>query len=287
VRTVELPAAPDATLETRSLVACLAAILDEPAEVLPCSADDPRRRITEALATRGLALVPVRDPDRFQWGGWWLARFAAEGPFVVMAGTPSAVVFAPAGTGASADAPIIEGFVPTRPALALPRDEARTAGVVEALFRSVAADAPMERLDRATVGIAGIDGDRYATGVGHFSPGGATGRALTLIEGEALDRLAAVDGVALEPGAHRRSVVTRGIDLNGLVGRHATIGAVRIYVQRLAEPCAWLQRTTPAGTLRGLVHRGGVRADVVVPGEIRVGDAVVAASGVRRGRNGA
>ncbi len=274
MRTVELPAAAGATLETRSLVACLAAILDEPVDALPCTTDDPRRRINEALATRGLALVPVRDPERFQWGGWWLARFVADGPYVVMAGTPSAVVFAPAGTGASAAAPVLEGLVPARPALTLPRDATRTRGVVEALFRSAAPDARMERLDVAVVGANGIEGDRYAAGTGHFSPGGATGRALTLIEGEALDRLAAVDGIALEPGAHRRSVVTRGIDLNGLVGRHVTVGAVQLYIQRLAEPCAWLQRTTPAGTLRGLVHRGGVRADVVVPGEIRLGDVV-------------
>ena len=69
-------------------------------------------------------------------------------------------------------------------------------------------------------------------------------------------------------------MVTRGLDLNSLPGLRFRIGAVECLAQRLAEPCSWLQRTTPAGTLRGLVHRGGLRADILTSGEIAVGDSI-------------
>ncbi len=275
----ELPKS-SASLETRSLVACLAAILDESSDVLPCiEVGDAWPKLREALATRGLGLVPVLDPGRFSWGGWWIARFAepdgaAAEPWVVMAGTPSDVVFAPAGTGAADAAAIVEGWVPTRPALDLPRDPMRTLGVIEDIYRSSAPDEASESLDSAVVTAAGLDGDRYARGYGHFSASGRGGEALTLIEAESLDLLARDHGIELARGAHRRNIVTRGIDLNSLVGREIGIGGIRCSVQRVAEPCSWLQRTTPPGTLRGLVHRGGIRVDVIVPGVVRIGDRV-------------
>jgi MOSC domain-containing protein YiiM len=46
--------------------------------------------------------------------------------------------------------------------------------------------------------------------------------------------------------------------------------------QRRCEPCAHLERLTRPGVLRGLVHRGGLRADVLSGGEIRTGDVVEA-----------
>jgi MOSC domain-containing protein YiiM len=283
VRPCKLPsetAASPAPVATRSLVACLAAILEVDPDALPCPPDDdPWPALGEALATHGLGVVPVRDPAGFAWGGWWVARFAdpsgrpAE-PYVVMAGTPSDVVFAPAGTGAGSGAAVVEGWVPTRPALDLPRDPERVTGVVEALFRAPGPAEAVESLLAAEVGLPGIAGDRYADGTGHFSPGRPAGRALTLIEAEALDLLAGDHGIRLPDGAHRRNVVTRGIDLHSLLGQRFRIGDVECYAQRVAEPCAWLQTLTPPGTLRGLVHRGGIRADVVVPGTIKPGDQV-------------
>ena len=63
----------------------------------------------------------------------------------------------------------------------------------------------------------GLDGDRYATGVGSFSQSPADNE-LTLIEAETLDLIVADHGLNLEPGETRRNIVTRGIDLNSLVG---------------------------------------------------------------------
>jgi MOSC domain-containing protein YiiM len=46
--------------------------------------------------------------------------------------------------------------------------------------------------------------------------------------------------------------------------------------QRRCEPCAHLERLTRPGVLRALAHRGGLRADVVRGGDLRVGDPVEA-----------
>ena len=78
----------------------------------------------------------------------------------------------------------------------------------------------------------------------------------------------------LEPSEHRRNVVTRGIDLNALVGHEFTVGEVRCRGMRLCEPCTVAQRYAGRPVLRALVHRGGLRADILAGGQIKVGDPV-------------
>jgi MOSC domain-containing protein YiiM len=114
----------------------------------------------------------------------------------------------------------------------------------------------------------GLRGDRYAEGAGTFSAGSGSGRALTLIDAAVLEQLGL-------PGADaRRNVVSRGIDLDALVGRRFRIGVVECIGARWCEPCAHLQRLTRPGVLRALVHRGGRRADIVTGGLIRVRDPI-------------
>jgi MOSC domain-containing protein YiiM len=93
-----------------------------------------------------------------------------------------------------------------------------------------------------------------------------------------LKRLTLTDGSQLDPADARRNLVTRGIDLNALVGWEFTIGSVRAFGQRLCEPCVHLQRLTRPGVIAGLVHQGWLRADVLTDGEIRLGDKVEAAT---------
>ena len=146
----------------------------------------------------------------------------------------------------------------------------RTAGVVQALAVAVDAEAAVVLVDQATaVAGRGLDGDRYFDGRGTFSNEHARGHDLTLVEAEVLEEL----GVTAE--AARRNVVTRGIDLNALVGESFRVGEVECVGQRLCEPCAHLERLGAPGILRSLVHRGGLRADVVGDGTVRVGDPVV------------
>jgi MOSC domain-containing protein YiiM len=73
---------------------------------------------------------------------------------------------------------------------------------------------------------------------------------------------------------HDELVVTRGIDLNGLVGQEFHVGTARCIGRRLCEPCSHLQRLTGVALLRPLVHRGGLRADILTSGVVRVGDRV-------------
>ena len=110
----------------------------------------------------------------------------------------------------------------------------------------------------------------------HASSDRLRGYDLTLIESEVLDRLMLPDGSQLAAAESRRNLVTRGIDLNALVGREFTIGSVRAFGQRLCEPCVHLQRLTRPGVVAGLVRRGGLRADILTDGEIRLGDTIAA-----------
>jgi MOSC domain-containing protein YiiM len=115
----------------------------------------------------------------------------------------------------------------------------------------------------------GLEGDRHTVGAGTF-PSGRPGSALTLIEAEVCETF----DPPLSPGEHRRNVVTRGIDLNSLVGSEFTIGDMRCRGMRLCEPCTVVEGYASRPVLRALVHRGGLRADILVESEIRVGDAI-------------
>lgn len=126
----------------------------------------------------------------------------------------------------------------------------------------------------ASVTEQGITGDRYAVGGGKFSEKGGPGRAVTLVEIEALEALAREEGIELDPGALRRNLVTRDVPLNHLVGREFSVGDVVLRGIRLCEPCAYLAELTETGVSRALVHRAGLRADVVREGVIRPGDPV-------------
>ena len=108
----------------------------------------------------------------------------------------------------------------------------------------------------------------------HWSATPDPGQSITLIAAEALEGLRDDTGIELSHEASRRNVLTRGVDLNALVGRRFTVGAVECEGVELCEPCNRLAKLTERGVLRGLVHRGGLRADILTGGEIAVGDAV-------------
>jgi MOSC domain-containing protein YiiM len=146
-------------------------------------------------------------------------------------------------------------------------------GTVESIWIGPVTPGPVSavRTVRAIAG-RGLDGDRHLAPAGRSA---AAGEALTLIEAEALEAIAVEHGIHLEPGGSRRNVVTRGIDLNALVGREFTVGGVRCRGVELCEPCRALQMITGEPNLiKALVHRGGLRADVLTDGEIAVGDVV-------------
>ena len=121
----------------------------------------------------------------------------------------------------------------------------------------------------------GLDGDRYFHQRGTYSNKPGPDREVTLVEIEAIDALRRDYGVALAAGDSRRNIVTRGVPLAHLVGREFTVGPVSLRGIRLCEPCGHLDRLTSEGARAGLVHRGGLRAQILTGGVIRPEDPVV------------
>lgn len=148
-------------------------------------------------------------------------------------------------------------------------------GSVVSIHLARSASVPMESAQEANaIAGQGLEGDRYAVGIGQWSKIPGAGREITLIEIESIEALAREKSVSISPGAARRNVVTQGVALNDLVGREFQVGAVRLCGVRLCDPCAYLETLTQPGVLAGLIHRGGLRADVVQGGTIRVNDAI-------------
>jgi len=137
-----------------------------------------------------------------------------------------------------------------------------------------AAEAPMQSVNEArAVPGRGLEGDRYFNGTGTFSKP-SPDRELTLIEAEAVEAMKRELDVDYGLGDSRRNVVTRGAPLNHLVGKEFWIGEVKARGVRLCEPCKHLQKLSHEKVLPGLVHRGGLRAQILSEGTIRVGEPI-------------
>jgi MOSC domain-containing protein YiiM len=149
-----------------------------------------------------------------------------------------------------------------------------SSGFVEAIHIASAAAEPTRSVEsvRAVAGV-GLEGDRYAVGLGHYADDRVS-RDLTLIEAEVIENLAQEAGIELAAGETRRNLTTRGVELNDLVGRRFWVGEVLCEGTRLCEPCQYLTDLTGKPLLRSLVHRGGLRADIVRGGVIARGDPV-------------
>jgi hypothetical protein len=293
----ELPSAPHSSALTRGFAACLASVTEVPVTELPLPDGDLRHALgawRTWLAEHGSGLVPIADPTLFQWAGWWIA--VVQNPDIAATtaagqdepevaalafGTPSGIVLSPQTPTllgcATAGLPITAAYVvasldPVLHPTSAPASPGLR-GTVEGLAIAPAAEAPMQLLEVAHAHAGrGLGGDRYAAGAGTFSPRAdrRPGYDLTLIAAEVLDELAAA-GHALDLAGARRNVLTRGIDVNGLVGRTFRIGEVLCKGRRLCEPCVHLERLSGPGLLRPLIHRGGLRADILTGGEIRLG----------------
>ncbi len=148
-------------------------------------------------------------------------------------------------------------------------------GTVIAIHIAATGAAPMRSVANAQVVVGrGVEGDRYYSKLGTYSNQPGSGRDVTLIEIEAIDGLKRDYEVQLDPGQSRRNIVTRGIALNHLVEQEFRIGDVLLRGTRLCEPCAHMEKLTVKGTMRGLIHRGGLRAEIIKGGTIRVGDRI-------------
>ena len=243
-----------------SLRECVAQVLGAEAADLPGEESELRGW----LAQRGLGLVAVADPAAFSWPGPFLARDERE--WAVLFGVPPGPLLG------ALDGPVQAAYVIASHELRPPERAAVTArGTVEAIVLAGTAEAALSTVATArAIAGRGLEGDRYAAGEGTFSLKGGHGRDLTLVTAEALE------DVGLTASEARRNLVVRGVDLDALRGRRFRVGEVECLGQRRCEPCAHLERLTRPGVLRALVHRGGLRADILRGGELHVGDPVEA-----------
>lgn len=149
-------------------------------------------------------------------------------------------------------------------------------GEIQAIFICPSAGEEMQPVSevRAVPG-KGLDGDRYFNRQGYYSDKPGDGRELTLIESEALEHLTQDSGIQIGAEKTRRNLVTKGIQLNDLVGVEFHIGGITVRGVRLCDPCSYLEKHTERGVLKAMVDRGGLRVDILSGGTIRVGDAVV------------
>jgi hypothetical protein len=121
----------------------------------------------------------------------------------------------------------------------------------------------------------GLVGDRYFLGVGTFSKKiMPTDAEITLIESEEVERFNSNEQAAHSPGEFRRNIVTRGIKLNDLVGKRFLVGAALLEGKRLCEPCSHLAKLVRAPVVEGMVHRAGLRAQILIGATIQVGDEI-------------
>ena len=148
-------------------------------------------------------------------------------------------------------------------------------GSVVSLQITTAEGAPMFPIQEAhAIPGRGIEGDRYYLGTGHFSKQGKESYEITLIETEALEGLRREYGCELSPLNARRNIATVGVPLNHLVWKEFYVGEVKLLGRRLCEPCFHLTTLTDALALGGLLHRGGLRAQILTEGMIRPGDTI-------------
>lgn len=115
----------------------------------------------------------------------------------------------------------------------------------------------------------GLAGDRRATG----KPTKPLNQ-VTLIEVESLIAAARDYELEIDPLLTRRNLLTEGVPLNHLVGVEFQVGPVLLRGIELCEPCGYLEKCTFPGIKKALLHRGGLRAEIVRGGKIQVGDAI-------------
>ena len=150
-------------------------------------------------------------------------------------------------------------------------------GCVVSLHITLGEGQPMIDITEAhAVPARGIEGDRYFLGTGHFSDQFSPSHEITLIELETIEALQREypNLADFAPSQARRNIVTRNAALNHLVGRTFQVGEVTLRGIRLCEPCLHIAQITHHNVLTGLIHRGGLRAQILTEGIIRIADPI-------------
>jgi MOSC domain-containing protein YiiM len=132
-----------------------------------------------------------------------------------------------------------------------------------------ASEAMNELPEAMLIAGVGIDGDRYATGLGTYSKNPHIDRQVTLIEIEVLEAIGRDRRIALAPNEHRRNLTTRGVPLGHLVGQYFRVGDCVLYGGRMNVPCLYLETLLGKKVFKSLINRSGLNCRIVLGGAIR------------------
>lgn len=141
-------------------------------------------------------------------------------------------------------------------------------GVVQWIGIRPARRAALQALDQVEIDPAdGLAGDHYA------KPGGT--RQVTLIQAEHLEAIASMlKKTVIAPESVRRNIVVRGINLLALKDKTFTVGGATLTFTGLCHPCSRMETELGPGGYNALRGHGGITAQVVRGGIVRLGDCV-------------
>ena len=80
------------------------------------------------------------------------------------------------------------------------------------------------------------------------------------------------------PALARRNVITRGVDLNELIGQQFEVQGVRFLGMEECRPCYWMDGAFAPGAQEFLKGHGGLRARILRDGSLRSTARVLAAT---------
>jgi MOSC domain-containing protein YiiM len=128
---------------------------------------------------------------------------------------------------------------------------------------------PLTELERVVVLAGGLDGDHYA--------GRSGKRSITLLQAEHLAVIASLlDRPKIDPQMLRRNIVISGINLLALKDREFKIGTAVLKMTGICHPCSRMEENFGEGGYNAVRGHGGINASIVIPGEIKLMDKVIA-----------
>ena len=115
----------------------------------------------------------------------------------------------------------------------------------------------------------GIVGDR------HFKDFNDPFNQLSIIESEKIDEYNFKNKFNIPHLNFRRNIVTKGIELNDLVGKRIKIGPVNLEVIDLCRPCRYLsEKLERNDIIKEFLRKGGIRCQIINDGKISLGDQI-------------
>ena len=108
-----------------------------------------------------------------------------------------------------------------------------------------------------------------------FSENNQKERQITLIEIENINYFNNISKTNISPLDFRRNIITENIRLNDLVGKEFFVGKVKLKAHDLCKPCKYLQdKLKQNNFIKEFLHKGGLRCEILISGNINVGDII-------------